>query len=40
MVITNIEQITSVWLTQVLRQAYLLVSGEVTAVQTEHLHGT
>jgi hypothetical protein len=40
MVITNIEQVSTSWLTQVLQRNNLLSSGAVTAVHTEHLHGT
>jgi hypothetical protein len=40
MVITNIEQVTLTWLTEVFQRNNLLSSGEVTAVHTELLHGT
>ncbi|MFZ0548942.1 MAG: phosphotransferase [Candidatus Promineifilaceae bacterium] len=38
MVITDIEQLTPDWMTQALQRHGL--SGEITAVETEHLHGT
>jgi thiamine kinase-like enzyme len=38
MVITDIEQVTTTWLTQALQRNNL--SGEVSAVHAEHLHGT
>lgn len=38
MVITNIEKLTPTWLTQALQKHNL--SGQITAVHTEHIHGT
>lgn len=40
MVVTNINLITPGWLTKVLRNHGTTFSGRITAVQTEHLHGT
>jgi hypothetical protein len=38
MVITNIEQISFSWLTQIFQKRNL--NGKIMAVHTEHLHGT